>query len=59
MGVEPKHCAVVEDSMPGIQAGIRAGMKVFAYQPMMVDERIPAGITVIQSMAELHDVFKV
>jgi len=56
MGVEPANCAVVEDSVPGIQAGISAGMKVFAFQPAMVDERIPAGVTVIQSMSELHAV---
>jgi beta-phosphoglucomutase-like phosphatase (HAD superfamily) len=58
MGVEPENCAVVEDSVPGIQAGIRAGMKVFAYQPAMVDERIPAGVKIIQSMSALHDVFR-
>lgn len=58
MGVEPSFCAVVEDSIPGIQAGISAGMKVFAYQPAMVDSRIPAGVTVIQSMTELHTMLK-
>lgn len=58
MDVEPTDCAVVEDSLPGIQAGIRAGMRVFAFQPTMVDERIPAGVTVIQSMSELHAVLK-
>lgn len=58
MGVEPADCAVIEDSLPGIEAGIRAGMRVFAFQPTMVDERIPAGVTVIQSMLELHTVLK-
>jgi HAD superfamily hydrolase (TIGR01509 family) len=58
MGVEPEHCAVVEDSLPGIQAGISAGMKVFAFQPSVVNGRIPAGVTVIQSMSELQTVFK-
>jgi beta-phosphoglucomutase-like phosphatase (HAD superfamily) len=58
MGVEPANCAVVEDSVPGIQAGISAGMKVFAFQPTFVDGRIPAGITVIQNMSELQTVFK-
>jgi HAD superfamily hydrolase (TIGR01509 family) len=33
MGHTPKACAVVEDSLPGAQAGIRAGMTVFAYRP--------------------------
>lgn len=30
LGHAPEHCAVVEDSMPGIQAGLAAGMRVFA-----------------------------
>ena len=58
MGVEPVNCAVVEDSVPGIQAGLRAGMNVFAFQPTMADGRIPAGVTVIQSMSELHAILK-
>jgi HAD superfamily hydrolase (TIGR01509 family) len=59
MGVEPEYCAVIEDSMPGIQAGVSAGMKVFAFQPTIVDGRIPAGVTIIQSMSKLHTVLKV
>jgi HAD superfamily hydrolase (TIGR01509 family) len=58
IGVAPVECAVVEDSLPGIEAGIRAGMRVFAYQPTMMDERIPGGVTVIQDMSELHAVLK-
>jgi HAD superfamily hydrolase (TIGR01509 family) len=30
LGVEPAHCAVVEDSLPGLHAGIAAGMHVYA-----------------------------
>lgn len=33
MSVEPKHCAVVEDSQFGIDAGVAAGMHVFALDP--------------------------
>jgi HAD superfamily hydrolase (TIGR01509 family) len=33
IGHAPAHCAVVEDSLPGATAGIRAGMTVFAYRP--------------------------
>lgn len=32
-GVAPNACAVVEDSLPGATAGIRAGMNVFVYRP--------------------------
>lgn len=31
--VAPQHCAVVEDSLPGVEAGVAAGMHVFALLP--------------------------
>jgi HAD superfamily hydrolase (TIGR01509 family) len=31
LGVEPARCVVVEDSLPGIQAAVAAGMRVFGY----------------------------
>jgi len=33
MGVAPQYCAVVEDSLPGIQAGLAAGMRVYSLFP--------------------------
>lgn len=33
LGVAPAGCAVVEDSLPGIQAGLAAGMTVYALLP--------------------------
>ena len=30
LGEEPRHCAVVEDSIPGLVAGVAAGMQVFS-----------------------------
>ncbi|MDM9384085.1 HAD family hydrolase [Chlorogloeopsis sp. ULAP01] len=31
MKTNPEHCAVIEDSVPGVQAGCAAGMTVFGY----------------------------
>ena len=31
MGHDPRRAAVIEDSLPGVTAGVAAGMKVFAY----------------------------
>ena len=31
MGVEPKNCVVIEDSIAGMTAGLKAGMKVVAF----------------------------
>ena len=33
MNSTPKSCIVVEDTLPGVQAAISAGMKVVAYTP--------------------------
>ena len=33
LGCEPAHCAVVEDSLPGILGGLAAGMRVFSLHP--------------------------
>jgi HAD superfamily hydrolase (TIGR01509 family) len=45
----PEHCLVVEDSVPGIAAGIAAGMRVYAFQPT---EPI-AGTVTFRDMSEL------
>lgn len=56
MGAEPVACAVVEDSLPGVEAGRAAGMTVLAY----ADGRdagplAAAGARVFADMAELPD----
>jgi HAD superfamily hydrolase (TIGR01509 family) len=33
LGCAPHRCAVVEDSLPGLQAGLAAGMQVFSLHP--------------------------
>ena len=54
LGMAPEQCAVVEDSLPGILAGLAAGMTVFALRertslPADLAERV----TCISSLAEL------
>lgn len=53
-GFAPDACAVVEDSLPGATAGIRAGMTVFAYRPDGDDGTFAEiGCQVFGDMAEL------
>ena len=33
LGVDPKRCAVVEDTVTGVMAGVAAGATVFGYSP--------------------------
>lgn len=54
MGVEPQSCVVVEDSLPGVQAGIAAGMQVFAFQPHETDPQIPKNVRVVKHLSELN-----
>lgn len=54
LGVPPARCAVVEDSLPGVQAGLAAGMKVIALQEHGVHPEMPSGVSVIQQLAQLH-----
>ena len=53
LGVEPARCAVVEDSLVGVQAGVAAGMEVFAYQPEQVEPKIPQGVRILRRLDEL------
>ena len=44
MGVVPSSCGVVDDSVPGVEAGVAAGMQVFAFgEP---PAKIPHGVRV-------------
>lgn len=57
-GIAPEHCAVIEDSQPGILAGIAAGMQVFALQEnRFAGDAIPVpeGVIVVQSLHELQE----
>ena len=53
MNASPARCLVVEDSLPGVEAGLAAGMRVVAFQPDARDARIPQEVQVISSLREL------
>lgn len=55
LGVAPGACRVVEDSLPGVLAGLAAGMEVFAYMPHGREPGIPAEVTVVERLADLHE----
>ena len=54
LGVAPETCAVIEDSLPGVQAGVAAGMTVFGYARDTPAETLSAaGAQVFQDMKQL------
>nr|WP_316644434.1 HAD family phosphatase [uncultured Roseateles sp.] len=55
LGVAPERCAVVEDSITGVMAGVAAGARVFGYAPLDgADALRAAGASlVLSSMADL------
>lgn len=52
LGVAPADCVVVEDSIPGIRAGLAAGMKVLAFRPDRPD-LLPPGVPVFERLADV------
>jgi HAD superfamily hydrolase (TIGR01509 family) len=52
LGAEPHECAVIEDSELGIQAGLAAGMRVFALLPKGQEAR-QTGVTTLRRLSEL------
>lgn len=58
MGITPSRCVVVEDSVPGVQAGVRAGMAVLGYARFSDPEDLEcAGARVFFDMSELPRLF--
>jgi len=60
MGFDPKHCIVVEDSVPGVTAARRAGMTVIGFTGVAHDPAVMAGrlqevgaVAIAGGMAEL------
>ena len=60
LGVDPKRCAVIEDTVTGVRAGVAAGATVFGYSPEEAGHDAPqalrqAGAAVVfAAMAELE-----
>jgi HAD superfamily hydrolase (TIGR01509 family) len=44
LGVTPERCAVVEDTVTGVTAGVRAGATVFGYSPPEAGHDAPAAL---------------
>ena len=59
LGVDPKRCAVVEDTVTGVRAGIAAGATVFGYSPPELGHDLPSALlhsgaaTIFTDMREL------
>lgn len=52
MGFEPAHCAVVEDSCPGVMAARAAGMQAFALDPEGLLD-LPGGVQRLERLDHL------
>lgn len=45
LGVDPRRCAVVEDTVTGVAAGVAAGATVFGYSPPEAGHDAPGVLT--------------
>lgn len=59
-GISPSRCVVIEDSLPGVTAGIRAGMRVYGYAAFTPVEKLKeAGAIPFADMYELKEMLAV
>jgi HAD superfamily hydrolase (TIGR01509 family) len=55
-GVSPSRCIVIEDSIPGVTAGVRAGMHIYGHAAFTPAEKLKeAGAIPFASMFDLKD----
>jgi HAD superfamily hydrolase (TIGR01509 family) len=54
LGIEPRNCWVIEDSRPGIAAGLAAGMRVIAVTNTHPAEELADATHVVSSCAEIQ-----
>ena len=55
LGVDPRRCAVVEDTVTGATAGVAAGATVFGYSPPAMGHDAPAALRAAGAVAILSD----
>ena len=55
LGISPKECLVIEDSLNGIEAGKKAGMTVIAITTSINKEKLTTADKIIDSLDELCD----
>jgi beta-phosphoglucomutase-like phosphatase (HAD superfamily) len=59
LGVDARRCAVVEDTVPGVTAGVAAGATVFGYSPHEAGHDVPqalrraGAVSIFADMAQL------
>ena len=55
LGVDPAHCAVIEDTSIGATAGVAAGATVFGYSPPEAGHDTPAALRAVGAAAVFTD----
>lgn len=56
-GIPPSRCIVIEDSIPGVTAGVRAGMRVYGHAAFTPAEKLKeVGAIPFATMYELKDI---
>lgn len=58
LGVAAENCAVVEDSIFGLKAGLAAGMQVFGYDPHQKLPKDLGAVTFVKALNELTAMLK-
>ena len=55
LGIDARRCAVVEDTVTGVTAGVAAGATVFGYSPVEAGHDVPAALRQAGAVAIFSD----
>jgi beta-phosphoglucomutase-like phosphatase (HAD superfamily) len=55
LSVDPRRCAVVEDTVTGVTAGVAAGATVFGYSPPEMGHDTPVALRAAGAVAVFTD----